>query len=273
MRLVIDPGHGVWKGGPLVPEAATGTAWVLQLALNLARRCEAQGSAVVTTRTSGAVVPRLLRQAYAREFGADVVLSLEAGAPLGPSISAVRFASRWWQPRRAHALCDQIQAALRTALAVRTLPGRDLRIGGCAGMAAPWRSVALLIMAHPPANPSPGDRDGANPDIWAQALADGLSAFDLYRHTALWSGIRDLGVAALPTPLPAPGMGRTSPSRLAAPPMPTPEAARTSAAPPGVLLIPGLRQAMVGAPLLTPRGFASAPADTLPTRSSTSKGH
>lgn len=260
MRLVIDPGLGEWVGGGLVPQSGASAAWVLQVARELARLCAARGATVAATRTDDSFVPSMVRKAYAREFGADIVLSLCAGGPVGQSVAAVRFGFRWWQPGPARALAGHLLAALEAAVPLWPLSGRGVRLSECAGIAAPLRTLPLMVVAHPAANPSPGGE--AEPDVWARALTDGLFAY----HRGNPAVVHDQGASAARA---RPALDASVAAAASAPP---PSADRAAEATRAVLLVPGLRHALVGAPLLTPRWFSAMPGAPLATRGA-AKGH
>lgn len=264
MRLVIDPGLGEWIRGYVAPQSAARVAWVLQVARELARLCEARGAAVVATRTDETFVPSIVRNAYAREFGADIVLSLYAGPPVGQSLAAVRFGFRWWQPRPGRALAGCLLAALEAAFPLWPLAARGVRLSACAGIEAPLRTLPLLIVAHPPANPSASGE--ADPDVWARALAGGLFAYHLGGDgAAVHYQAVPLAAERVRPALEAPVAAESS--------APAPSGEKAAESPRAVLLVPGMRHVLVGAPLLMPRGFTATPGAPLPAGSTTAKGH
>ena len=257
MRLVIDPDLGNLGGGRLEPNDAGHAEWVLQVTRELAHHCEARGATVVATRTDERFVPRIVRRAYVREYGADIVLSLAAGRPIERSVACVRFGFRWWQPGPARLLADHILAALQATMPLWSFPGRSVGLRTCAGIAAPSRALPLLITVHLPITPSPGCAFG--PEVWAIALAQGICSYHLGKRRVVHDAARPtapeppIAEEAVSPATPAAAQGPKGPSRA-------------------ILLIPGLRHPLIGEPLLLPRGFTTKLDDVDSIRDSSGKG-
>jgi len=200
-------------------------AWTLRVARALAERAAADGAEVYLTRQEDLLVPGAVRSAYAAAVRADVVLSLHLGPPAGHRVAAVRFRGRPGLGRRARGLAGCLFAALDRAVPVRAEPAGPRR-PACRPPAAPWGTLVLQLLAHPPARR--GEAAVMDAGRWAAALAAGLR--------------RHMGAEEEPEEEPA----------VPAPP-----------APRGALLLPGVRQPLAGAPLLGPRPLDAPQALTL----------
>ena len=244
MRLLIDPAEDDRSVAGWGPRSSPGD-WMVALALELCRQCGARGAAVATTRSGPALVPRLVRQACAREFRADVLIGLQGCAAVDPP-SPLRFGFRWRQRLRARFLAEHLVRQLQAVRAELRHPG-GVRTGAMAGIVAPRRTLALVMLA--PVPPSAASGAEADPAAWAGAIANGLGSCRMAP-----AGTEDIVGAAAGWPGPTPA---DRPARAAGQPP-------GAAAPPAVPLVPGMRQSLVGAPLWLPRGFA--PPQPLPTR-------
>lgn len=197
IRILIDPGHGGRDPGASGPTGLMEKEVVLDVSQRLVRRLRAQGYAVSLTRTGDEAVDLTRRAAMAREFDADLVVSVHINSLPGKARPLVetyyfrprrryqRYTTLQWEQKNVTAdesaqLAAHVQQAVLAQVrahnpnvvdnGVRTRGFRVLR-----GVSVPAVLAELTVLTVP--EEESRLRSGSYRDQLAKALAAGVKSY------------------------------------------------------------------------------------------------
>ena len=183
-RIFLDPGHGGSESGACFADGSLEKDANLEVARRLAMLLRASGAAVALSRPGDRTRPLARRCRAARQFRADLAISIHHGAPTcGLPGSVEAYYGRTGDSRR---LAAALAASLGRELHLVGQGVREAHIGILTCLACP----AALVQTTFPDAPSP--RAARGPAwLWVResmALLQGLRAFcsEAHRDSVAW---------------------------------------------------------------------------------------
>lgn len=183
-RILLDPGHGGGESGALFADGSVEKDVNLRVARRLAMLLRASGAAVALARSGDRARPLAGRCRAARQFRADVVVSIHHGAP-GPGSpgSVEAYYGRAGDGRR---LAAALVASLGRELHLPGLGVRDAHVGILTCLEG---HAALVQTTFPAEAFSRSGRETAWLEMReSMALLQGLRAFcsEAHRDSVAW---------------------------------------------------------------------------------------